>query len=104
MRPSTETDQLPIWGKRRESLAERYARWRASEDGQEVFVRLEQTALDLCRSGATRIEINLLYAQLRSIRGKSADNSYRAPIARELLNRHPELKGIIRVKKQQAPR
>lgn len=94
------TDQLPLWGKHREPLDVRYARWRASEDGQDVFRRVEQVALDMLAGGAERIEVNLLYAQVRAVRHQSADNSYRAPIARELIDQHPQLRGIIRVKKR----
>lgn len=61
---------------------------------------VEQQALSALQSGEKRIEINLLWAQVRRVRRKAADNSFRALLARELIDKHPQLRGVIRVKKR----
>jgi hypothetical protein len=61
---------------------------------------VEQQALNALQAGETRIEINLLWAQVRRVRHKVADNSFRALLARELIDKHPQLRGVIRVKKR----
>jgi hypothetical protein len=93
--------QLPLWtGKDRRPLDVRYHEWRATSDGIEVFAMIERQALNAIAAGEERIEINLLYAQVRRVRHKAADNSFRAPLARELIDRHPQLAGVIHVKKR----
>jgi hypothetical protein len=84
----------------RRPLAQRYAEWRRSADGHEVVHLVEQQALNALSAGETRIEINLLWAQVRRVRRKAADNSFRALLARELIDKHPQLRGIIRVKRR----
>lgn len=100
MTPLEGTDQLPIWGDGSKPLDVRYRNWRASSDGREVAHLVEQQALNALQSGEKRIEINLLWAQVRRVRRKAADNSFRALLARELIDKHPKLRGVIRVKKR----
>lgn len=95
-----ETAQLALWQQRQRPLATRYAEWRATADGKDVFARVEQMALYAQRTGEQRIEINLLFAQVRRERKRAADNSFRAYLARELIAKHPQLVGVIRVKKR----
>ncbi len=94
------TTQLPLFGSTRRPLEERYREWRATDDGVEVFRMIEAQALNAIAAGEERIEINLLYAQVRRVRKKAADNSFRALISRELIDLHPELMGVIHVKKR----
>lgn len=94
------TEQLPLFGSARRPLEQRYREWRASADGIEVFAMIERQALNALEAGEERIEVNLLYAQVRRVRKKAADNSFRAPLARELIDRHPQLAGVIHVKKR----
>lgn len=87
-------------------LAVRYAAWRASPRGAEFFHALERAVLDQAAATQGRIEVNLVWAQLRrarrprpdSPRGYGANNSFRAPAARDLIERHPELRGRIEVR------
>lgn len=95
-------DQLGLWQDRRTPLDLRYAAWRATTDGQDVFAAVERLAMNARHAGERRIEINLLFAQVRQRRKKAADNSFRALIARELIGRHPELAGLIHVKKRKS--
>lgn len=84
----------------RRSIEERYAEWRTSDDGIEVVRMVEEQALNALAADEKRIEVNLLFAQVRRVRRKAADNSFRALIARELIDKHPQLRGVIRVKKR----
>lgn len=93
-------DQLPIFGDPATSLDERYREWRETDDGVEVFHLVEQMALTALYEGKQRIEVNLLYAQVRETRRQSADNSFRALIARELIAKHPPLGALIEVRKR----
>lgn len=93
--------QIPMDFDRR-PLDVRYAEWRASADGIEVFRMVEELALNALGADEKRIEINLLFAQVRRVRKKAADNSYRAPLARELIDKHPQLRGVIHVKKRKS--
>jgi hypothetical protein len=92
--------QLALWQQDRRSLDGRYVEWRRSDDGIEVVQLIEEQALNAARAGEMRIEINLLWAQVRRVRRKAADNSFRALLARELIDKHPQLRGVIRVKKR----
>jgi len=92
--------QLPIFGDPRTPLEERYRQWRATADGMEVAGMVEQLALNALHAGEKRIEINLLFAQVRRTRRQAADNSFRAPLARELIAQHPALADLIEVRKR----
>lgn len=82
----------------RPPLALRYAAWRATELGADLFHQVARAALNLAQGGARRIEINALWASIRALRHVSMDNSFRAPAARELRARYPELRDLIEVR------
>lgn len=92
--------QLALWQDRRRPLDVRYAEWRATADGTEVFRMVEELALNALKADEKRIEVNLLFAQVRRVRKQAADNSFRALLARELIDKHPQLGGVIHVKKR----
>lgn len=99
-RTSKDTAQLGIFiprGKRK-SLADRFAAWRATTDGHEVAAAVATIALDLAAAGAGRIALNALFEQLRAARKKSLNNSYRSFLARELVDRYPQLKDRIELR------
>ena len=96
--PATLDAQLALWGKRK-PLALRYLEWRTSEEGMELARAIERYALDQLAAGATRISVNQLFEGLRTTRHASLDNSFRAPLARALVEKHPQLRGVIRVRK-----
>lgn len=94
--------QLPIWDTGRQPLALRYHEWRRSVEGQEVARLVERYALDQLAAGSRRISINQLFEAIRAARRVKLDNSYRAALAREILHKHPELAGKLRVKGKRA--
>jgi hypothetical protein len=86
----------------RDALSQRYARWRASDEGERVFEAVAVRAIALARSGAKRVEVNLLVAQTRGALKIHCDNSYRSRISDELLDRYPELRGKIETRRRTA--
>lgn len=91
--------QPTLWEQRkRGSVADRYARWRAAH-GQ-LFAQIEQRVLACSARGDQRIEINRIVADLRHEgAGKiRLDNSLRAPLSAELVRRHPFLTDKIKRK------
>lgn len=85
-----------------DTLTARYAAWRATDDGERVFEAVALRAIALARSGARRIEVNLLVAQTRAALKLRCDNSWRSRIADELLAHYPELRGLIETRRRSA--
>jgi hypothetical protein len=96
------TAQLDVFATGGKSLADRYREWRATELGTDFFRAVERAALDQRDNGATRIEVNLLWAAVRSARHQRANNSWRAFVADELCALHPELGQLIERRKRTA--
>lgn len=82
--------QLDLWSARgRGSVADRYDRWRQAHSA--LFEEIERRVLAKANAGEARIEINAVFAAVRHDLQVSLDNSLRAPLARELVARHPGL-------------
>lgn len=86
----------------RQPLTMRYRDWRATAEGVEVVRMAEDIGTNLVAGGTRRLSISLIWEQIRKLRKKSADNSFRAFVARELHHRHPEWPFIMRKQKAAA--
>jgi len=93
--------QPDLWDGRK-SVEVRYLEWRFTEDGREVAHQVEQLALTAAAAGHKRISVNLLFEQLRQVRRIPIDNSFRAFLAREIRDRHPELRDRIHIRTKAA--
>lgn len=86
-------------------LEKRFALWAA--DNAEIIEALEKQALAAVAAGAARLSMNSLfelarYSDHHTIRGAERwklDNSFRAPLARLLMEKRPELRGIFEVRR-----
>lgn len=86
--------QLDLWAARgRGSVADRYARWRAANP--DLFAEIERRVLARANRGDGRVEINAVFASVRHDLTVKLDNSMRAPLADELVARHPHLETKI---------
>lgn len=80
--PATdEQEVLAVEG----TIAERYARWRQTEDGEQVFQVIHRRARDLVLLGERRIGVKRLVEEARSTLRIKINNSFTAPLARELV-------------------
>ena len=79
-----------------------YDAWLASVDGGRAFAAVESLALVHARAGTSRLSINFIVEQIRSTLQLSINNDFRALIARDLLETHPALKGLIEVRQRKA--
>lgn len=89
-----------------ETLAERFARFH--DLNPHVYVALRRLARDLIEAGRSRVGIGMLFEVLRwqrmiATRGDEwlLNNDYRAPYARLLMDREPELAGIFETRRSQ---
>lgn len=110
------TDELPLWASVKPEdpaflvvpSTELERRFKAfHKDNAHVYARLETRALELARSGRTRIGVAELVEDLRydpTLRSKGEafkiNNSYRAFYARLLVHRQPSLEEVIQLRKQ----
>lgn len=79
---------------------EAYWAWRRTEDGLVAWGGIQRTVLGLVASGASRISINAVVEQVRSNTGLRINNTWRAYIADELIERYPTLKPLIERRKR----
>lgn len=96
------TAQLSLPWVARAALADRYAEWAQTAAGQEVLRMAEELALAQAAAGAKRISIAWIWESIRRARRQSADNSFRAFVARRLRELHPPLRDLIKLKEQRA--
>lgn len=102
---------LTLWDRRRLTLAERYAAWRATDDGQAVYRAVLERALALRRRGFEHWGVKALWESVRYDRalhvghdedGWRCNNSYTALVARELMADCPELVGMFELRQRSA--
>ena len=76
-----------------------YDEWRTTEWGQAVFDLAAQRALALAPT-TSRLSINKIVEELRAQYRTPINNTFRAPLSRELMERHPELQGRFKVRER----
>lgn len=107
--PQVGTEHLPLFETpevtygvpvtQRPSLADRYRAWRATKDGELVFQDVEARALEEARLDPARISVARIVENLRGgPEHREVNQDFRAPIARELIARHPKLAQYIEVR------
>ena len=88
----------------RRSLQTRYAEWRASADGEAVYLNVRERALALRRRGWRHFGIGALWEAARydwalrvgpDATGVKVNNDYRSRMARELMEQEPTLAGFF---------
>lgn len=89
------------------SLDDRFARW--AEDNAHAIASIRAAALAERAAGATRLSIAKLAEELRAdpriatVGGEwKINNSYRAPLARLLMDQEPALRGCFEVRARKA--
>ena len=80
------------------SLADRYAAWRASKEGELVFRDIEARCLAEARLSPERIAVARHVEEARVERKVHVNQNHRAFIARELVRTHPQLKPLIEIR------
>lgn len=100
-------DVLTLW---RPSLQQRYEEWRASTDGQAVYASVRERALRLRDRGWTHFGIGALWESVRYDRaiavgpedGYKLNDHYRSRMARELMEREPDLADFFELRELRA--
>lgn len=91
-----------------ESLDARYTEWRESENGNIIFEAVLRRALRLHRSGWKHYGIGAIAEVVRyafdvrvgpDAEGFKLNNSYRSRMAREMMDRVPELDGFFELRR-----
>lgn len=90
--------ELPVTPARKPTLADRYAAWRRSAEGELVFREIERRCLDEARLKPERIAVARHVEQVRLERKLHVNQNHRAFIARELVRTHPSLKDLIELR------
>lgn len=93
-----EPRTLPLDG----TLEARYRAWRATDDGARVYEAIRIRALGLFAGGAQRISVNACMEHARNSLKLPCNNTWRAPIARDLIDDCPALKHAIELRKRTA--
>ncbi len=94
----SEQRTLPIRG----TIQGEYDAWRATELGQHIYDVIRYRALALVRAGEARIGMKALFEWARSTQKVTLDNNYTALVARELLDREPELRDVVELRQRTA--
>jgi hypothetical protein len=87
----TEQRELPIDG----TIEARYQAWRATEEGQDAYQWIVTRATSMVAQGATRLSIAQLVEGYRFAKRRSVNNTFRAPMVRELEDGYPILRGLF---------
>lgn len=85
----------------------RFAEWIASDDGSRVVREVVERARRLLARGHRHFGIAALWEAMRydaavavSCGERKLDNSFRAPLARRVMQEHPDLADVFRTRKQ----
>jgi len=84
------------------TLQGRYDAWRRTSEGLLAFLEIERRVVARSNRGDTLIEVNDVFADVRRDLLVRLNNDFRAPAARELIARHPELALKIRLRRRRA--
>lgn len=82
------------------SLEQRYQVWRETADGKAVFGWLAERSVAAVAAGATKLFIDRMVWPCRQELGLSINNSYRALLVRELIDRYPTLRGAFELRQR----
>jgi hypothetical protein len=90
------------------TIAERYAEWRATEAGQQVFREAVDMAMRARNAGIDHYGIGAICEVIRwrrAIRGRDAEgfkvnNNYRALLAREIMAARRDLDGFFEIRQR----
>jgi hypothetical protein len=88
---ATEQREIPLDG----TIEQRYQAWRATPEGTAAFQWIAGRATSMVAQGATRLSIAQLVEGYRFNERASVNNTYRAPMVRELEDRYPILRGLF---------
>jgi hypothetical protein len=86
-----EQRQLALDG----TIEAKYLAWRATPEGQEAYQWIATRATELVAGGATRLSISQLVEGYRFAMRQSVNNTFRAPMVRELEDQYPVLAGLF---------
>lgn len=88
-------------GEDREPVAVRYARWRESAEGRRLYAEVRRRAALLATGGAAVVRVKAIAEDLR--REKiSINNSFLAPMSRELYDKEPILRDLLELRQSAA--
>lgn len=96
--PPSEQRALPLPG----SIAERYAAWRATPEGQQVFTWMVATVEADCRAGTRRLSTKALTERARALFHVKCNNDYTPELARELQGAVPASRGRFEQRRRTA--
>jgi hypothetical protein len=86
-----DVELAPSHGK----IAEKYRRWRLTEDGDRVFAMILQEARRRAEQGENRISAKGLVEWARAVSHITVNNVFTADLGRELVTRDPSLRGLL---------
>lgn len=85
-----------------DKIAVRYATWRLTPEGKQVYDWIDRRARDRAESGEVRIGTKSLVERARDELHLHIDNKFTSMIARELVLRHPHLRERIELRERTA--
>ncbi len=88
-------------GEDREPVAVRYARWRESAEGRRLYAEVRRRAALLATGGAKVVRVKAIAEDLRAEK-ISINNSYLAPMSRELWDKEPILRDLLELRQSAA--
>ena len=100
----TAIDPLTIWAHRRPSIAQRFATWLDTPDGQRVYAECRDRSLTLRRRGWRHFSIDAIWHSVRfdaavkvgpDADGYKLNNDFTSHMARHLMATEPELAGFF---------
>lgn len=95
---------VSLWDALPPTMEQRYQAWRASEDGRRVYAFVRDHALRMRRRGWRHYGVGALFEAARyahdlevgpDVHGFKLNHNWRSRLARELMDREPELAGLF---------
>lgn len=80
----------------------RYEAWRRTGTGERVYAEVRRRALLMAARGERRVGTKALCEDLRKEWRVTINNTFTALIARELIDEHPHLLGIVELRERRA--
>lgn len=104
--PVTPAEQRPLLleaqGKEdREPVAVRYARWRETAEGRRLYAEVRRRAALQATGGAKVVRVKAIAEDLRAEK-ITINNSFLAPMSRELYDKEPILRGLLELRQSAA--
>lgn len=85
----------------REPVAVRYARWRETAEGRRLYAEVRRRAALQATGGAKVVRVKAIAEDLRAEK-ITINNSFLAPMSRELYDKEPILRGLLELRQSAA--